>query len=200
MSIKIPTALIATAALALAGCFNQAIPPAHKAAPGKNSIRVPYDEVWDATLQVIKNNQLKVQAQDPVHGIVEAQGRNFTLEDADCGMVGTVLGKVPAEPNDQATVVFNFYLAADGPEATDVSIQATFSTPGNAPFHPVTNFNCVSKGRQEAMLLKQIEEAAARQHRPMYKQSEELNKNPAELIQAPNLTPHGQLLLKPGQQ
>jgi hypothetical protein len=189
IKIKNRTALIATAALALAGCFNQAVPPpTHEAAPKKSTIQVPYDEVWDATLEVIKNNQLKVQAQDPVHGIVEAQGRNFTLQDADCGVIGTVLGKAPAEPTDIATVVFNFYLAPDGPEATDVSIQATFSTPGNAPFHPVTNFNCVSKGHQETMLLKQIKEAAAHQRRPAFKK-------PEELTAPPNLLPPS----RPGQ-
>jgi hypothetical protein len=159
---------LAAAALAFAGCFHEAIAK-HQAAPEKNSVPAPYDQVWDATMEVVKNNQLKVQAQDPVHGIVEAQGRHFTLDDADCGVTGTPLGKVPAEPTDEATTVFNFYLAPDGPEATKLSIQATFSTPGNAPFHPTTNFNCVSKGRQEAKLLKEIKNAAGEQHRPVYK-------------------------------
>jgi len=162
------TALIAATALLCAGCFHPAIAK-HEPEPEKNSIPGPYDEVWDATLEVIKNNQLKVQAQDPVHGIVEAQGRHFTLEDADCGMISTPLGKAPAEPTDEATTVFNFYLAPDGPEATRLSIQATFSTPGNAPFHPTTNFNCVSKGRLEAKLLKEIKQASAEQRRPVYK-------------------------------
>ncbi len=141
-------------ALAAAGCFHAAVAPRQAPAPERDSIPAPYDEVWDATLQVVKKNELKVQAQDPVNGIVEAQGRHFTLEDADCGLVGTPLGKVPVEPTDEATTVFNFYLAPDGPEATKVSVQATFSTPGNAPFHPTTNMNCISKGRQEARLLK----------------------------------------------
>jgi len=155
-------------ALTAAGCFHEAV-VRHDVEPVKNSIPVPYDEVWDATLDVVKKNELKVQAQDPVHSILEAQGRHFTLKDADCGIVGTPLGKVPAEPTDEATTVFNFYLKPDGPEATSVSIQATFSTPGNAPFHPTTNLNCVSKGRYEALLLKQIKEASAEQRRPIYK-------------------------------
>ncbi len=161
-------ALAALAALAAAGCFHAAVAE-HKRAPEKDSIAAPYDEVWDATLQVIKKNELKVQAQDPVHGILEAQGRHFTLQDADCGLVGTPLGKAPVEPTDAATTVFNFYLAPDGPEATRVSIQATFSTPGNAPFHPIVNINCISKGRQEARLLKEVREAAAQQRRPVFK-------------------------------
>ena len=161
-------ALIAIATVAAGGCFHAAL-PTRQAPPEKDSIPVPYDEVWDATLEVIKKDELKVQAQDPVHGILEAQGRHFTLADADCGVVGTPLGKEPVEPTDEATTVFNFYLKPDGPEATKVSIQATFSTPGNAPFHPVTNLNCISKGRQEGRLFKQIKIAAAQQHRPVYK-------------------------------
>ena len=160
--------LIAATVLTSSGCFNAPVVK-HEPEPQKNSIPVPYDQVWDATLEVIKNHQLKVQAQDPVHGILEAQGRQFTLEDADCGLVGTALGKSPVEPSDQATVVFNFYLKPDGPEATTVNIQATFSTPGHAPFHPMTNFNCISKGRQEAQLFKDIQEAAAQQRRPVYR-------------------------------
>jgi hypothetical protein len=162
------TTFFAVAALANAGCFHEAL-ATRQAAPQKTSIPAPYDEVWDATLEVVKNNQLKVQAQDPVHGIVEAQGRHFTLKDADCGVVGTPLGKVPAEPTDEATTVFNFYLKPDGPEAVNLSIQATFSTPGNAPFHPTTNLNCISKGRQEALLFKEIKEAAGQERRPVYR-------------------------------
>ncbi len=160
--------VLCSTALACAGCFQPAASrPIQE--PSKNSIPAPYDEVWDATLQVVKNNQLKLQAQDPVHGIVEAQGRHFTLEDADCGMLGTPLGKQPAQPTQEATTVFNFYLKPDGPEATNLSIQATFSTPGRVPFHPTANIDCVSKGRQEALLLKQIKEAAAQQRRPVFK-------------------------------
>ena len=166
---SLTTALIAATAMVSAGCFHEAI-ATREAAPQKTSIPAPYDEVWDATLEVVKKNQLKVQAQDPVHGILEAQGTSFTLQDADCGVVGTPLGKVPARPTYQATSVFNFYLKPDGPEAVSLSIQATFSTPGNAPFHPITNLNCVSKGRQEALLFKEIKESAAQQRRPVFKE------------------------------
>jgi hypothetical protein len=124
---------------------------------------------WDATLAVIKKNGLKVQAQDPVHGIVEAQGRHFTLQDADCGVISTPLGKSKPEPTSEATTVYNFYLAPDGPEATSISIHGTFSTPGNAPFHPTQDLGCISKGRQEARLLKEIQEQAASEHRPTFK-------------------------------
>ena len=162
------TLLIAFAALASSGCFHEAV-ARPEVKPQKASIPAPYDEVWDATLEVIKNNQLKVQAQDPVHGILEAQGTSFTLKDADCGMVSTPLGKVPALPTYEATSVFNFYLKPDGPEAVNLSIEATFSTPGGAPFHPTTNVNCVSKGRQEALLFKEIKQAATQERRPVYR-------------------------------
>jgi hypothetical protein len=163
------TNLFAVMALAAAGCFHAAIPAKSEAVPEKDAVAAPYDLVWDATIAVIKKSDLKVQAQDPVHGIVEAQGRHFTLQDADCGLVSSPLGKAPAEPTDEATTVYNFYLKPDGPEATDVTIQATFSTPGNAPFHPTTNLECISKGRQEARLLKQIKEEASHETRPVFK-------------------------------
>ncbi|MGO9058993.1 MAG: hypothetical protein ACLQU2_16610 [Candidatus Binataceae bacterium] len=162
------TGLSAIIALTAAGCFHPAI-ARHDAGPDKNSVPVAYDLVWDATVAVIKKNDLKVQAQDPVHGIIEAQGRHFTLQDADCGEVHTPLGKAPAEPTDEATTVYNFYLKPDGPEATNVTIQATFSTPGNAPFHPTRDIECVSKGRQEARLLKQIKDEATGEKRPAFK-------------------------------
>jgi hypothetical protein len=162
------TTFLLLAALTCAGCFHPAIAP-HETAPAKNSVPSPYDEVWDATLEVIKSNELTVQAQDPVHGIVEAQGVRFTLQDADCGTVNTLLGKNPAIPTYQATAVYNFYLKPDGPEATSVSIEATFSTPGNAPFHPVTNVNCISTGHKEALLLKDIKKTSAQQRRPVFK-------------------------------
>jgi hypothetical protein len=155
-------------ALIAAGCFHPAIAKPD-AAPEKDSIKAPYDLVWDATLEVIKKNDLKVQAQDPVHGILEAQGRHFTLQDADCGLVATPLGKALNEPNDEATTVFNFYLAPDGPEATKLTVQGTFSSPGNAPFHPTRDLGCVSRGRQERRLFKEIKEDAAGQRRPEFK-------------------------------
>ncbi len=162
------TGLSAIIALTAAGCFHPAI-ARHEPEPEKNNVPVAYDLVWDAAITVIKKNELKVQAQDPVHGIIEAQGRHFTLQDADCGIVGTPLGKVPAEPTDEATTVYNFYLKPDGPEATNVTIQATFSTPGNAPFHPTRDIECVSTGRQEARLLKQITDQATGEKRPVFK-------------------------------
>jgi hypothetical protein len=164
------TSVFLVVAIAGTGCFHPALVARHDAtAPQNNSIPSPYDEVWDATLAVVKKNDLKVQAQDPVHGILETQGRHFTLQDADCGLISTPFSKNPAEPTDEATTVFNFYLKADGPEATDVSIQGTFSTPGNAPFHPTANINCISRGREEARLFKQIKEAAAQERRPIFK-------------------------------
>lgn len=162
------TGLFAIMALTAAACFHPAI-ARHNTEPEKNDVPAPYDLVWDATIAVIKNNELKVQAQDPVHGIIEAQGRHFTLKDADCGLVSTPLGKTPAEPTEAATAVYNFYLKPDGPEATNVTVQATFSTPGNAPFHPTGDIECVSKGRQEARLLQDIKDVATHERRPVFK-------------------------------
>src|SRR5208282_5989594 len=49
-------------ALVAAGCFHPAVAKPEPA-PQNDSIKAPYDLVWDATLAVIKKNELKVQAQ-----------------------------------------------------------------------------------------------------------------------------------------
>ena len=63
-----------------------------------------------------------------------------------------------ARPGGSA--VYNFKVKPAGPEATNLSVNATFSTPLHVPLHPVTDFQCVSRGNQEARLLKEIEAAA----------------------------------------
>ena len=162
------SAALAVLVLAAAGCF---YPPISKSNPPPEAaiIEVPYDLVWDATMAVIGENKFQVHAQDPVHGIIEAQTRGFSLADADCGLVSAGFGKTAAEPDQDATAVYNFHLAPEGPEATDLSIEATFSTPGHAPFHPMRDLGCTSKGVQEARLIKEIKTAAALLHRPAFK-------------------------------
>src|SRR5207244_338575 len=110
---------------------------------------------------------------DPSHGILEAQTPHFSLTDADCGTAGTVVGKQPAEPGSDSSAVFNFYLKPQGEERSVVTIQAVYATPVRVPFHPLANVECVSRGTQEAALLKQIEEEASLTHRPPVKKPAE---------------------------
>src|SRR5436305_8701747 len=96
-----PANIVLWATLALAGCF---YPPNAQPAKGhdEKTLALPYDLAWDATLEVVRHNNYKLQAQDPTHGIIEAQTSHFSLAEADCGTVGTVVGKSVAEPLSDA--------------------------------------------------------------------------------------------------
>lgn len=164
------TTFFLAAALVLAGCF---YPPTQKPpSPGSNRLALPtaYDLAWDATLQVLKDNDYRISSQDPVHGIIEAQSHRFDLTEADCGVISSLGGKFPVEPGQDASAVYRFDLKASGLESTDVAVQATFQAPLRVPFHALSNVACASRGVQEATLLKQIEQQSSQTHRPTYKE------------------------------
>ncbi|HEX4209966.1 MAG TPA: hypothetical protein VHY56_06205 [Candidatus Binataceae bacterium] len=156
-------------AAALSGCF---YPPSAKApTPAQSSIMIgkPFDLVWDATHQVIAANSFRLVTEDPASGLIETQASGgFTLKDADCGELRSVANKYQAEPGIDATVVYNFYVIPAGDEATSVSVQSTFDAPLQIPLRPTTDVQCVSRGKQEARLLKAIAEKAKRAHRPTF--------------------------------
>ena len=166
-------AAIALAMAAMAsGCF---YPPTQKPpAPGKDELTLgkPYDLVWDAVHNVIKKNKLHVNADDPNQGIVETETNHFTLKDADCGTVKGVSTRYAAEPDRAATVVYYFKVKPKGHEASIVSVQATFSAPLYVPLHPPRDVQCVSRGKAEARLLKQIAREAAAIQRPAFAKPE----------------------------
>ena len=158
------------AAPLVSGCF---YPPTQKPpAPSKNQVTLdkPYDIVWDAVHDVIRENKLRVNADDPNQGIVETETNQFTLADADCGGLRGVSGKYAAEPDRAATAVYYFKVKPKGHEASVVSIQATFSAPLYVPLHPPRDEQCVSRGKAEARLLSEIAEQAAAIHRPTFVQ------------------------------
>jgi uncharacterized lipoprotein len=158
---------IAMAAMA-SGCF---YPPTEKPpAPGKDELTLgqPYDLVWDAVHKVIRDNKLHVNADDPNQGIVETETNHFTLKDADCGKVKGVSTKYAAEPDRAATAVYYFRVRPKGHEASVVSVQATFSAPLYVPLHPPRDVQCVSRGKAEERLLKQIAREAATVRRPTF--------------------------------
>lgn len=162
---------LATAAMA-SGCF---YPPTQKPpAPGKDELTLaqPYDLVWDAVHNVIRQNKLRVNADDPNQGIVETETDHFTLKDADCGKVKGVSTRYAAEPDRAATAVYYFKVKPKGHEASVVSVQATFSAPLYVPLHPPRDVQCVSRGKAEARLLKQIAGEAAAIHRPTFAKPE----------------------------
>lgn len=164
-------AALAMAAMA-SGCF---YPPTQKPpAPGKDelTLRKPYDLVWDAVHNVIKQNKLQINADDPNQGIVETETDHFTLKDADCGKIKGVSTRYAAEPDRAATVVYYFKVKPKGHEACVVSVQATFSAPLYVPLHPPRDVQCVSRGKAEARLLEQIAREAAAIQRPTFAKPE----------------------------
>jgi hypothetical protein len=158
-------------ATALGGCF---YPPAAKpptTAQATVTIGKPFDLVWDAAHQVIAANGYRVVTEDPASGLIETQASGgFTLKDADCGELRSVANKYQAEPNIDATVVYNFYVVPAGNEAASVSVHATFDAPLQIPLRPTTDVQCVSLGTQEARLLKAIVAKAQHAHRPTFVQ------------------------------
>lgn len=149
-----------------AGCYYPAKiqpPPATKT---QTLVKVPYDLTWDAVHSVVSQHDYKILGDDPDAGIIETQTRTFTLADADCGQMKSIATRFDAEPDPGGSAVYNFKVAPDGRQATHVSITATYTTPLHVPLHPITNFECVSRGTQEARLLREVTVAAELERRP----------------------------------
>ena len=102
------------------------------------------------------------------NGIIEAAGPRFTLQDADCGKIKSVVGAYTAEPELNSSSVYNFLVRPRGPEATLVEVRATFNSPVKVPLHQSTDVDCVSHGIQESNLLREVLVEAKQTHRPEY--------------------------------
>jgi hypothetical protein len=166
--IAVRIAAILTAALAISGCF---YPPLIRPPSGDQEharVEVPYDLAWDAVNSVIKRNSYAVRAQDPNHGIVEAQGTTFTLQDADCGEFRSLGGRFAVDPGAASSAEYTFHLKADGPEASIVEIEATFVAPLALPLRRPSSTECVSRGSNESRLLGEVVEQAVQERRPIY--------------------------------
>lgn len=169
---KFRIAIAFSFALAASGCF---YPPTAAPPPASDSqaqIPIPFDLAWDAVHSVITRNDFRIIAEDPNNGVIESEapGR-FSLKQADCGKLRTVAAKYSAEPNDDATAVYNFTVKPAGDEASMVAIQAIYTSQLHVPIRPLTAERCVSRGVAEAALLKQIEQQAKLEHRPSFKPS-----------------------------
>lgn len=157
---------ILAATATIGGCYYPAkIQPPPPSAT-RTALKTPYDLAWDAVHSVIRKNDYNVLGDDPNAGIVEAEARSFSVADADCGEMRSVGSKYIAEPDPGGSAVYNFKVEPSGPEATVVGVTATYSTPLHVPLHPISNFQCVSRGTQEARLLKQIDDTALTERRP----------------------------------
>lgn len=152
-----------------AGCF---YPPTAQAPPEDKTstiVPLPYDLAWTAVNDVIHSNSYNVQATDPNHGIIEVLGRPFSLQDADCGEIKSVVGTYAAVPQPDSTSVYNFHVKAVSNESSRVAVNATFDSPLSVPLRPVHDEQCVSRGAQESRLLQQILAQARITHPPVYK-------------------------------
>jgi hypothetical protein len=197
--------IVGAVQLGIAGCYYPAKLHAPLASKTETRINVPYDLTWDAVHSVVNDNQYKILGDDPNDGIIEAEAHAFTLSDADCGQMKSVANRYDAVPDPGGSAVYNFKVEPAGPEATHLSVNATYTTPLHVPFHPVTDFQCVSRGNQEARLLKEIEAAAQIARRP----TPEIDKPPPTAPARPSimrqqseepapLAPQGPSLLRPG--
>jgi hypothetical protein len=150
----------------IGGCYYPAQIQPPPVAKTKSVVKVPYDLTWDAVHTVVNKNDFKILGDDPNHGIVEAEAHTFTLADADCGQMKSVSSRYDAEPDAGGSAVYNFKVEPAGPEASSLSVNATYSTPLHVPFHRISDFQCVSRGTQETRLLNDIAETARTERRP----------------------------------
>lgn len=194
--MKLRALVLAVAvSIAAAGCFYPPTtqpPPAHLT---RTVVPLPYDLTWTAVNDVIHQNGYKIVASNPNHGIIEAQGGNFSLQDADCGQIESLVGRYAAVPKNDASAVYNFHVTALSNEKCAVVVRATFASPLNVPLHPMQNEECVSRGTQESRLLQQILAQATVTKPPEYKRQQHATK-PAQA--PPALLPGRPTLLKPG--
>lgn len=152
-------------ALTLAGCF---YPPRPRPLPDLRThliLHSPYYKVWDAVHEVVVKNDYRIITENPDDGTIEAQAAgSFTLADADCGKLTSVGQKYNAEPDPDATALYDFQIKPQGNEMSTVDVQGTFTAPLHVPFHPVRSEQCLSRGTQEARLLAEIEQQVRNDH------------------------------------
>jgi hypothetical protein len=152
-------------AMVLAGCF---YPPRQRPLPDSQTqliLHLPYYKVWDAVHQVIVKNDYRIITENPDDGTIEAEAPgSFTLADADCGKLESIGTKYNAEPDPDATALYDFQVKPRGNEMSTVGIQGTFTAPLHVPLHPVRGEQCISRGTQERRLLTEIARQARNDH------------------------------------
>jgi hypothetical protein len=158
---------LATVMLLGGGCYYPAQIQPPKAAQDRETIARPYDLTWDAVHTVIKQqNDFRIVSEDPNQGIIEVESHAFTTGDADCGKMRSIGSPFVAQPDPGGSAVYEFKVEPNGPESTNLTVNATYSTPLHIPFHPIADFQCVSRGTQESHLLHEIGTTAQAEQRP----------------------------------
>jgi hypothetical protein len=158
---------IPMAAIMLVGCF---YPPRLKPPSDARTqviLHLPYYKTWDAVHEVIKKNDYHIVTEDPDEGTIEAEAAgSFTLADADCGKLAAIGRKYDAEPDPNATALYDFQIKPRGNETSSVDIHGTFTAPLHVPLHPVRSEECLSRGTQEERLLEEIAQQVRAQQPP----------------------------------
>jgi hypothetical protein len=162
--------IVALAMVALVGCIYPPMTEAPSDEQQRVIIPLPYDLAWDAAISMLEENGMRIQAQDSNHGIIEAVGPRFTLRDADCGKIKSVVGTYQAEPELNSSSVYNFLVRPHGKEASIVEVRATFASAVRVPLRPTKDVDCVSRGTEESNLLRQLLVVAKRTRRPTFAQ------------------------------
>jgi hypothetical protein len=144
-------------AVILAGCF---YPPRQEPLPDSRThllLHSPYYKVWDAVHEVIRKNDYRIITENPDDGTIEAQAPgSFTLADADCGQLKSVARKYNAEPDPNATALYDFEIKPRGNEMSTIGVHGTYTAPLHVPMHPVRGEHCASRGTQETRLLSEV--------------------------------------------
>jgi hypothetical protein len=162
------TAMLSAFSTGAAGCFYPPVSTPPPPAKTSTVVNLPYDLAWDAVNAVVAQEGMKVQVRNPNQGIIEAQGSRFSLQDADCGRIRSIVGTYAAEPKIDATSVFNFHVRALTNETSEVAVTGSFDSPLYVPLRPPRDVECVSRGAQESRLLRLILARASRTHPPVY--------------------------------
>jgi hypothetical protein len=144
-------------ALTLVGCF---YPPQRKPLPDSQThliLHLPYYKTWNAVHDVIERNNYRIITENPDEGTIEAEAAgSFTLADADCGKLEAIGRKYNAEPDPDATALYDFQIKPRGNEASTVDVSGTFTAPLHVPLRPVRGEQCLSRGTQESRLLAEV--------------------------------------------
>ncbi|HEY6395302.1 MAG TPA: hypothetical protein VIX12_07765 [Candidatus Binataceae bacterium] len=161
--------IYALLAVSASGCFYPPLTREPTEDVTKVTVPLPYDLAWDAVHAVIRSEDFHIQVEDSNHGIIEAQGKIFTLRDADCGRIKSIISTYPAQPEPGSSSVFEFHVKAVGNESSSIMVLATFESPLKVPLHPTQDIDCISHGAQESRLLREILAQARVTHPPVFK-------------------------------
>ena len=145
-------------------CGCATAPVARTCAPERQTIAVPYDIVWDAANQVLREPVFVVWTADPNEGTIVGEIPHASIEQFDCGSVGG------AQPLDAKTT-FRVLIQPDGYHASSVELKQETEAMINVPLQGITKTACPARAEAQQKIVDQIKQAAAAAHRPTYARS-----------------------------